>query len=762
MDFISSNSIENGTQSKQLNINKTTSITDNPKIEKNADSISIKPSTQSIINSSYNKSFHITEKIQYFFENSISLKESSFIEEFDKNVLRFISVNMIERPHRRVIDVYDVLYSEIYKYPLKNVNEYEPKTAMTAMISKSKECIIDDMNSMLKISSEKELSEYLNSYTPYTPYTSYTTLSLNNVMLNHQSVIDKSNMLYMNALKYETDNSSNHTNISHFNYTNSGTFEIQNKIGNMSEIKKCELNVGKIWPTEISLYNVDRNIVNTLLKDNYVFYGFINLEFHIFMKFIEISKYDDKEGITEFIVFLKYVVDRYVYRISFRKDEKWIKRIETISEYYGLSIQGTISLLRLLIYVPDMSVLHNKIKELKPSYEIPNKEHSVVANAIYDIQQIYEKMYNTDIGEKLNIFFKYTLQKLNIPEFGILSYFACYLLQYYETTILQLLFNVLLKENIIEQKLYKVFKKKRICQSAYDCVLLQNGFAIRKDKEEELVDISEKINNKIFAITQININPSLLEFGSKKLPILKINEDEFKSYIERVQSRNIGIMDYNKHAVVPIEKLTGENVAMIIYELFKNSLYYCKKSNRVYLKEGNVYIKNSETIKSIIMNKISNEYKYCFGIIDINERYCKLEMKNYFEENDFLRVWKYLMKHTSSFIPFVNDNIVQKILLKDEYLSIYNDKIVVEPIQSVYKYANVINLYIHRLDLLIKNDAFMMLKDAIYSKIKEEINTINYDTNTIIEWLNKYNTLIEKYCILYIIIYEVIVPSLNK
>jgi hypothetical protein len=420
----------------------------------------------------------------------------------------------------------------------------------------------------------------------------------------------------------------------------------------------------------------------------------------------------------------------------------------------------------LLIYYPSDQDLINVIKILNPAYKNNNNEHHhYIVKTLEEFEELYDYLYETDIGNNISKFISHVTQKYNIKRDYIFSVFVCFYFQYYEMIILNTIFGILLEEKILEKKVYELFKTKRTTQIAYDCVLLQNGIALRKSESSKITnEVMDKINKRIQEY-MYHTHISLYEYGSKELPVIPIDNAKFEEYRSRVQSQCMTLEDFNPKAVIPIEKIIGDNIAKLLFELLKNKLYYSESSKKIYLKDDYLIIKEVQQIEEYTMKKIKKEYKYWFETIYIHEVKNTIYNINYFENKSFATFWKKFKNNANNTLP-IYDISKKKIiiLLKDAIMYNVENKIIVE-YNKIEEFTELtLNIFLYKLKQLERLFSFVKLRRKYYQEIYNKIIELLGDTNDVLDatlifnFLNFY-TGIKKYVAFYIYLWDFILSK---
>jgi hypothetical protein len=706
--------------------------------------------------------------IEDFYTNTLQtgfIDNTQFIEDIDKDKLRFISVYLLDtfdkRPSEGILNLYENMYynkifSNIYKHPFRNISEYEytpKKSVETYNLNPN----IDECETI----KDDDLDEYIKYYEPYK------TIEINNIIRYNKlyaypaliSDSEKYNELYKNLLKYRYNN--RRVNIASFQYLNNGIYSYIDKFENKTKKVKC--NVGKIATSEVSLYNLNPIIVNTLLQENYIFIGCKDMHFSIFNHLCKTIRNKGKKLIYNYVSLCNYGVQKYNNNANIEHKD-FDKIIDKLHAYYKISKKDMVFFLRLLIYYPSEQDLFNVIKILNPAYKNNNNEHHhYIVKTLEEIEELYDYLYETDIGNNICKFISHVTQKYNIKRDYSFSVFICFYFQYYEMIILNTIFGILLEEKILEKKVYELFKTKRTTQIAYDCVLLQNGIAIRKSDSSKITkEVMDKINKRIQEY-MYHTRISLHEYGSKELPVIPIDNAKFEEYRSRVQSQCMTLEDFNPKAVIPIEKIIGDNIAKLLFELLKNKLYYSESSKKIYLKDDYLIIKEVQQIEEYTMKKIKKEYKYWFETIYIHDKKNELEQQSYFDRNEFVSIWHYFKKITKNIISKYYISKKNNVFnLQDA--SVYNvdNKIIVEYVK--YQPIEALNISLHKLKQLERLFSFAKLRRKYHQEIYDKIIDLLGDTADILDakiisnLLDSY-TGIKKYVAFYIYLWDFILSK---
>ena len=702
----------------------------------------------------------------FFLNSKYHIENNKFIEDINKDTLRYLSVYILNTYYSTISSKINNLYylkyqsiiSNIYKHPFRNIAEYEytPKKSVETYNFNPN---IDECETI----KDDDLDEYIKYYEPYK------TIEINNIIRYNKlyaypaliSDSEKYNELYKNLLKYRYNN--RRVNIASFQYLNNGIYSYIDKFENKTKKVKC--NVGKVATSEVSLYNLNPIIVNTLLQENYIFIGCIDMYFSIFNHLCKTIRNKGKKLIYNYVSLCNYGLQKYNNNANIEHKD-FDKIIDKLHAYYKISKKDMVFFLRLLIYYPSEQDLFNVIKILNPAYKNNNNEHHhYIVKTLEEFEELYDYLYETDIGNNISKFISHVTQKYNIKRDYSFSVFICFYFQYYEMIILNTIFGILLEEKILEKKVYELFKTKRTTQIAYDCVLLQNGIALRKSESSKITnEVMDKINKRIQEY-MYHTHISLYEYGSKELPVIPIDNAKFEEYRSRVQSQCMTLEDFNPKAVIPIEKIIGDNIAKLLFELLKNKLYYSESNKKIYLKDDYLIIKEVQQIEEYTMKKIKKEYKYWFETIYIHEVKNTIYNINYFENKSFATFWKKFKNNANNTLP-IYDISKKKIiiLLKDAIMYNVENKIIVE-YNKIEEFTELtLNIFLYKLKQLERLFSFAKLRRKYHQKIYDKIIDLLGDTNDILDakiisnLLDSY-TGIKKYVAFYIYLWDFILSK---
>jgi hypothetical protein len=258
------------------------------------------------------------------------------------------------------------------------------------------------------------------------------------------------------------------------------------------------------------------------------------------------------------------------------------------------------------------------------------------------------------------------------------------------------------------------------------------------------------------------------EFGNNHLPVINIDSNEYEEYLLRVKNNITNIGDYNSKHVVPIEKINGNNVSMLLYELLKDKLMYCTDNNRLYIKDEYTILKDVTSIESYIMNKISKDYKYWFEGIHINLKKHSVYAGSYFNILKFNTIWK-LMKSNVNNSTLVDYNIyknkIKIIDLNDAIIYKDNNKMIIEYEPNKFKNQFSLDIYLCILKKLEKMRIFIKLRMNLYNEMHENIriylskyNNDILNPNVIYSIISNYNG-IHKYVAFFIYLWDFILSK---